>query len=281
MSLKSTMPDSFEQELLTLYFQHGSIEQVFHIKNYDLPVSFATYHRLLNRFGIIKSAGPNSRLSESLNILSLINNYKVPLERVYRKYAPSSLKVSTNTLHRIMHHIRLGVTRRCGTALVISNQSFPDRYLIAQDNSLHQPSLGQSGDFSLPMGHTRMQDSHITSVTRVLQQEVFTNPCIQGDFPFSLIPKDIAPIFFINVADIKVAVYRLIIPDKYHLFSSLKLHNYHFVSQTELQSFKLRPGVTEIIEKHEELRYLPQTQTEIVIDSNLNLALSRLPSRLR
>ena len=155
MPQKLVPPDDFEKKLLTLYLKHGSIEQVFNVTNYDLPVSFATYHRLLNKFGIVKSAGPNSKLSESLHILSLINNYKVPLEKVYRKYAPQTLKVSTNTLHRIMHHVRLGVTRRCGAALIISTESKKDKYLIAQDISLNSAILGQSGDFSLPMGHTQ------------------------------------------------------------------------------------------------------------------------------
>ena len=274
------VPNEFEKNLISLYLRHGSIEQVFNIKNYDLPVSFATYHRILNKFGIIKSAGPNSRLSESLHILSLINNYKVPLERVYRKYAPQTLKVSTNTLHRIMHHIRLGVTRRCGTALLISHESNKDRYLRAQDNSLNNPSLGEPGDFSLPMGHTRMQDNSTISITRVLQQEVFTNNCLSGSFTFHLIPKTAKPIFFINIADIKVAVFRLIIPDKYIDFSSFKLHSHCFMDQRDLQTIKIRPGVGEIVEKYEELRFAPQSSTEIVINSKLNLALSELPERL-
>ena len=273
-------PNEFEKNLISLYLRHGSIEQVFNIKNYDLPVSFATYHRLLNKFGIIKSAGPNSRLSESLHVLSLINNYKVPLERVYRKYAPHTLKVSTNTLHRIMHHIRLGVTRRCGAALLISHESSKDRYLLAQDVSLNNPSLGEPGDFSLPMGHTRMQDNSTTSITRVLQQEVFTNKCLDGSFPFNLISKNAKPIFFINIADIKVAVFRLIIPDKYNDFSSFKLQGHCFKNQNELQAIKIRPGVGEIVEKYEELRFAPQSNTEIVINSKLNLALSELPERL-
>jgi len=280
MPSKQTVPDDFQKNLISLYLKHGSIEQVFNITNYDLPVSFATYHRVLNKFGIVKSAGPNSKLSESLHILSLINNYKVPLEKVYRKYAPQTLKVSTNTLHRIMHHIRLGVTRRCGTALLISQESNLDRYLIAQDISLQNPSLGEVGDFSLPMSHTRMQDNTYTSITRVLQQEVFSNNCISGTFPFYLISGTEKPIFYINIADIKVAVFRIVIPDSYSTFSSFRLKNFSFKNQNEIASSKVRPGVGEMVKKYEELRYLPQPSCEIVIESNLNLALSRIPSRL-
>ena len=281
MPKKPIIPDKFEENLISLYLKHGSIEQVFNITNYDLPVSFATYHRILNKYGIVKSAGPNSRLSESLNILSLVNNYKVPLERVYRKYAPHTLKVSTNTLHRIMHHIRLGVTRRCGAALLISQESHKDRYLVAQDYSLSNPALGQAGDHSLPMSHTRMQDSSVTSITRVLQQEVFADDCTKGNFPFHLITKDAKPIFFINIADIKVAVYRMIFPDSYSTFTSNKLHDYSFITFSEMFSKPLRPGVGEIVEKFEELRFMPASAETIVINSKLNLALSELPSHHR
>lgn len=276
MAKKKRVPDEFESNLISLYLQNDSIEQVFNITNYDLPVSFATYHRILNRFGIVKSAGPNSRLSESLHILSLLNNYKVPLERVYRKYAPNTMKISTNTLHRILHYIRLGVTRRCGAALLISPESNKDKYLIAQDISISNALLGQEGDFSLPMGHTRMQDSHATSITRVLQKEAFTDMAIKGNFPFELIDKDTKPEFYINIADIKVGVFRLVIPDRYNVFSSFKLHNFHFLTHQEITENKLRPGVEDIIKEHEKLRYEPVGDKEIVIDSSLNLALIKL-----
>ena len=279
MSKKIPRPDDFEKKLITLYLQNSSIEQVFNITNYDLPVSFATYHRLLNKFGIVKSAGPNSRLSESLHVLSLINNYKVPLERVYRKYAPHTLKVSTNTLHRIMHHIRLGVTRRCGAALLISPESNKDKYLLAQDNSLKNPSLGKEGDFSLPMGHTRMQDSHQKSIKRVLQQEVFTDLAIESTFPSSNVPAKPKAEFFINIADIKVGVFRLILPDSLCSFSSFKLHNYRFLTPDEILKLQLRPGVGDIIEEFEKNRYSPKSNKEKVIDSKLNLALLELPYR--
>lgn len=280
MSKKGVVPDEFEQNLISLYLKHGSIEQVLNVTNYDLPVSFATYHRILNKFKIVKSAGPNSKLSESLDILSLINNYKVPLERVYRRYAPLTLKVSTNTMHRIMHHIRLGVTRRCGAALLISRESAKDKYLLAQDTSLTNSALGEAGDYSLPMGHTRMQDSCKTSITRVMQQEVFTKESISGKFPFTLIPGDTRPSFYINIADIKVAIYRLIIPDQYRNYSSFKLENYTYFSADEIKTLKLRPGVGEIVNEHERLRFQPESTKEIVINSELNLALSKLPERL-
>jgi len=179
-----------------------------------------------------------------------------------------------------MHNIRLGVTRRCGTALLISPESNKDRYLLGQDISLCNPSFGESGDGSLPMSHTRMQDSATTSITRVLQQEVFTQNCINGNFPFNLIPENSKPIFYINIADIKVAVFRLIFPDEYHDFSSYKLCRFSFKSALEIKQAKIRPGVGEIVKNFELLRYAPQNDSEIVIDSNLNLALAKLPERL-
>jgi len=126
-----------------------------------------------------------------------------------------------------------------------------------------------------------MQDSSVTSITRVLQQEVFADDCTKGNFPFHLITKDAKPIFFINIADIKVAVYRMIFPDSYSTFTSNKLHDYSFITFSEMFSKPLRPGVGEIVEKFEELRFMPASAETIVINSKLNLALSELPSHHR
>ncbi len=267
-------PDEFESKLISEYLKHGSIEQVFKVHHFDLPVSFATYHRILNKFQVVKSAGPNSKLSESLHILSLINNYKLPLEKIYHKHAPNSLKVSTNTLHRILHNVRLGVTRRCGAALLISKESEPNKYLVGKDISLGNNLLGNSGDISLPMSHTRMQDSHYTSVLRVLEQEVFANQTISATFPHHLIDKGISPAFFINIADIKVGVFRLVLPDTDFDFSSFRLINHQFLNKDDLFSQSLRPGVGDIIEYFESNTYKYLTKDTPVINSQLNLSLA-------
>lgn len=231
---------NFEQYLVSEYFKHSSIDAVFKSHNYDLPVSFATYHRILNKFGIVKSAGPNSKLSESLHFLSLLNNYKLPLERLYHRHAPASIQISTNTLHRILHHIRLGVTRRTGTVLILTHPHNPHQYLLGQD-----PNYSY---WSLPIGYTRFQDSHHTSITRILQQEVFTDLTIQNKFPKNIIPHQIKEIFTIDIADIKVFVYHFQLPAKSWSYSSFKINNHQFFCLNELRDLKMRPGVIEILE---------------------------------
>jgi len=259
----------FEQDLVTEYFKHGSIDAVFKSKNYNLPISFAGYHRVLDKFGIVKSAGPNSKLSESLHVLSLLNSYKLPLERIYHTHTPKSIQVSTNTLHRILHLVRLGVTRRIGTALIITHPHYPNQYLLAQDHSLKNSVLGSKGDWSLPMGYTREQDSHEKSIKRVLQQEVFTKETIRNNFPKDIIPDLIKEIFTINIADIKVFVYQLEVTQTE--FSSFKLNNYHFFDLETIKSLKTRPGVIDILEHSE------AGDTNQNLNSTLNQNLIYLP----
>ena len=273
VSLNFQNEKEFEKLLIGEYIRLGSIEQVFHTHKFTLPISFASYHRLLNKKHIVKSAGPNSKLSESLNFLSQLSDYKVPLERVYHKHAPTSMQVSTNTLHRMLHYIRLGLTRRRGTALLVSPESNLDTYLLAQDKSLTNSDLGRAGDFSLPMSHSRGDEKANDSIARVLQQEMFSDETCEGSFPWDLLPKDPKPVMYINIADIKVSVYRLILPDGMKDFSSFRLDNYSFFDQNTASKLKLRPGVGDIIKKFEEIRFLPQTQVVPEFDSTLNAIL--------
>ena len=266
------LEDDFEKFLVSEYFKHGSIDQVLKIHHFDIPISYAGYHRVLNKFGVIKSAGPNSKLSESLYLLSLIANYKIPLEKIFRKYAPSSIKVSTNTIHRILHYTRLGLTRRQGVALLIENKEVPGEYLVGNDISLTKTVLGNKGDLSLPMGHSKTGEDPRIQILRVLQQEVFTKSLINGNFPTNLVPEHPKPIMYINIADIRVSVYHLEIYPKLH-FSSYKLQNISFRSQQEIQKAEVRPGVVEIIKNHEHNQNSEIALETIEISSNLNNAL--------
>lgn len=273
MSLEFKSEKDFERLLISEYIKHGSIEQVFSSHKYTLPISFASYHRLLNKNRVIKSAGPNSKLSESLHFLSELSNYKIPLERAYHKHAPASMQVSTNTLHRMLHYTRLGLTRRRGTALLVSPESNKNIYLLANDKSLTNPDLGQAGDFSLPMSHSRADEKPTDAITRVMQQELYCDRLCGGNFPWELIPQDPKPLMNIHIADIKVTVYRIIIPDGMLDFSSFRLDNYSFFEPEKVTKLKLRPGVEDIINKYQEIRFLPTTQNIPEFDSTLNATL--------
>lgn len=251
MALKITSQSEFEKFLIIEYFKLGSIDKVIKEHRYSLPISFAGYHRVLNKYGVVKSAGPNSKISESLNILSLMATYKIPLERIYHKFAPRSVQVSTNTLHRILHYTRMGLTRRQGVALIVTRKWDDKSVLVGSDLSVNDPVLGQKGDISLPMGNSKLHEPVRVSIMRVLQQEVFTDEVLSKNFPVNFIPEHPKPIMFVNIADIRVSVYRIVLPAKTHNFSSYKLANLHFEKIGNLASLNLRAGVGNILNKYE------------------------------
>lgn len=246
MSTEYLQAAEFDEFLISEYFRLGSIDRVLKHHHYSLPVSYASYHRVLIKFGVVKSAGPNSKLSESLYILSLLANYKIPLEKIYRKFIPLSVKVSLNTIHRILHFVRLGLTRRQGVALLLESETEAGNFLVGNDISLNNSLLGNKGDISLPMGHSKTGEDAKQSILRVLQQEVFTNSVIKRIFPADLLPNHLRPLMFIDIADIKVAVYHIKINPQL-TFSSFKLQNLHFAGKQELLGKKLRPGVRDIL----------------------------------
>ncbi|OGD81590.1 hypothetical protein A2572_04390 [Candidatus Collierbacteria bacterium RIFOXYD1_FULL_40_9] len=235
---------TFEDQRISDYLKYESIESVFKKHRYNLPISFAGFARLLNKRGVVTTAGPNSHLSESLYFFSLLKEYGGSIGKLHQKLG---LKISTQTLHRVLHNIRFGVTRRYGAALIIENINAPEYFLFGQDSSLHG-KLGQKGDWTLPMSHTRQQDSHYTSILRVLQREVFTQQTIYNDFPHKLLNQNLKPIFKIDITDISVSIYHLKIDLKQYQFSSFKLFNYQALNLQEIKSLKTRPGVKEIIE---------------------------------
>jgi len=259
----------FEKNLISEYFRLGSINKVFQQHKYSLPISFAGYDRVLSKYGVVKSAGPNSKLSESLFILSLLANYKIPLEKVYHRFAPKSIQVSTNTLHRILHYTRLGLTRRQGAALIISPRGKPHQILLGKDLSLTKSSLGNRGDFSLPMGHSKIGEPIKDTIARILQNEVFTDKVINKTFPWEVIPEHIKPVMYINIADIQVSVYKLELPQKLNNFSSFKLTKLKYTSLDNLPKSSFRPGVKDILNHYSNL-YTNDYSETLVYNSELN-----------
>jgi len=260
-------PNQYDQFLIQEYLKYGSIDKVFKSHHYDLAISYAGFARLLDKYKIVKSAGPNTHLSESLFLLNDLATYKISLEKYYHRHAPKSVQVSTNTLHRILHCVRHKMVRRVGTALLISQNSDTSRILVATDNTLRNPKLGKAGDLSLPMTHSKAGENPRDSIVRVLQQEVFSNLASTEKFPFGIIPKNPKPLMYVNIADIRVSVYRLIIPSRYNQFFSYKLSDYHFHLPSEIINHEsLRAGVRGIMRN-----YLnPSSKTVSEIDSDLN-----------
>jgi len=273
---ESDTQEKFEKFLVGEYFTHGSINKVFQKHHYSLPISFAGFDRVLSRFGVIKSAGPNSKLSESLYLLSFLASYKIPLERAYHKFAPKTFQVSSNTLHRILHYTRLGLTRRQGVALIITSEDEPGRVLIGKDMSLADRNLGKIGDFSLPMGYSKIGEPPRDSILRVLQNEVFTDLVISKKFPFEIVPEHIKPSMYVNIADICVSVYALEISSSLKKFSSFKIRDLKYRDITALSDHSFRAGVKEILEAYKDTDKNCLLDEALVFDSDLNMKIFAL-----
>lgn len=243
----------FNRFVVGEYLKYGSVDEIFRQNNYELPISYPGVHRLIRRWGIVKSAGPNSLLSEGITFLTLLSRDRVPLESLYKKLPPS-FKTSMGTMHRLLHNIKEGVTRRVGTALVITPDNNPDEVLVGEDVSTPRLELGKPfGSVTLPMGYSKTDEDPGDSILRVLQQEVFTQMAIDRDLPLTLIPVTPQPFMYVDVADIRVSVYRIELSRQLtnnNCFSSYKVRKHNFIPASKLiggsHNYNFRSGVKEI-----------------------------------
>jgi hypothetical protein len=275
MSEKKTFPTEnekkFNEFLVEQYLKHGSVDEVLRENQYSLPISYANYQRILDKWGIVKAAGPNSKLTEAVEFFSHLAKDNIPLEELYKK-VPSTFKTSATTLYRILAYIKEGLTRRVGCALVVTPFNNPKKILLAQDTSVPRIKLGKPyGAVSLPMGYSRKRDSRRTSIVRVLQQEVFAKQAIKRSFPKEVVPDNPSPFMYLDIADVRVALYHIELPKNLsglRNFSSFKLRNYKFVKTCEIIKAGpgkaiFRAGVTEAVQGY--LRYLK------LLDRNLTI----------
>jgi len=268
----------FSQFLIREYFRFGSVDEVLRRHHFDLPVSYATYQRLLNNYGVIKKAGPNNRLSETLAFFEDFVKDKTNLEDIYKKM-PVPFRTSLKTIYRIYSYMRRGLTRRVGVALVVSPYNNPKKILLARDVSIPSLTLGKTyGCLSLPMGYTRKRDSRKIGIIRTLQYEVFTEMVIKGNFPFAVAGEKLEPFLYLDIADVRVAVYNISLPKELSLvslFSSFKMKDYKFYFIEEILSanLRLRAGVKESVSSY--LKYLCLLEKNLVVNpfqevSNVN-----------
>ncbi len=283
MAEKLTNPEQRERDfnkmLVAEYLKYGSVDEVYRRHDYNLPISYPGYQRLLDRWGIVKSAGPNSTLSEAITFMTMLSDHKMPLETVYRKLPPS-FKTSMATMHRILHNIKEGATRRFGTAVVVTREGEDEKMLVGEDISTPRLEYGKPyGSVSLPMTFSKMSETPKESVKRVLQQEVFTKETIENVFPENIIPNDIKPFMYFDIADINVAVFHLVLPKKTLVknFSSFKLHDYRFADISEFMGSErkahVRSGMRDIAEGYK--KFIEGSTVEAKV-SNLNVRLSQL-----
>jgi hypothetical protein len=242
----------FNRWLVKQYFEFGSVDEVLKHFNFDIPISYAQYQRVLDKWQIVKAAGPNT-LSEALDFLANLAKENIAFEELYKKL-PSSFQTSASTLYRILGYVKQGLTRRVGVCLVLSPYNDKKRILIARDISTPKIQLGKEyGFYSLPMGFAKKRNSKKTNIKRILQQEVFTQKVIGGCFPESLLSYDFEPFMYLDIADVRVAVYQISLPKQLsvlRVFSSNKLVDYRFELIDNILNGKpraLRAGVKEAI----------------------------------
>lgn len=264
------------------YLRWGSVDEVFRRNKYDLPISYPGFQRLLDKWGIVKAAGPNSKLSEAITFLVLLSDKKIPLETLYRSLPPS-FKTSMATMHRILHNIKEGIVRRYGTALVITPTDDSEKILVADDVSTPRLELGKPfGSVSFPMGYSRGGEDARISILRVLQREVFTQKTINRNFPYFVIPRRPQPLMYFDIADVRVGVFHLRLPEnlsKTSSFSSYKLLDHRYLHLTDFlvsgnDNKHFRAGLREMAQGYQKflegrsLAVQPATHC-----SSLNLAL--------
>lgn len=273
MSKENMSPAEREQRfhkfLVAEYLKYGSVDEVLRVHRDGLPISVSSFHRVINKWEIIKAAGPNSRLSEAIAFLTSMAEERIPLETLYGRMPPS-FRSSMATMHRIYSYVKEGATRRVGTALVITAAQNPDLVLVGNDVSPPRVELGKLyGSISLPMGFSRKRDPREKGILRVLQQEVFTQQTIDRDFPFNIIPEDPRPFMYIDVVDVRVAVYHLTLPEELkglEIFSSFKLENHRYLQTGGIvvdKSGRFRMGIAEIVSGYQ--RHLEMVDRNIAV----------------
>lgn len=241
------------QALVAEYLKHGSVDAAQRANNYSLPYSNASFHRILDEFGVIKSVGPNCLLSEAVGFINCLTHHKVPLERLYKKL-PLTIQTSMVTMHRIAACTKEGIVRRSGTALIISPNNNLNKVLIARDQSgarLIDHSLGKFfGAFTIPMTYSKFDEDPRVSINRVLQYEVFSNKVLDQIFPYK-IADEYEHVVNMRIADISIRVFRLFIDESLD-FSSFKLQNHYFDAVLNIALSEegiFRAGVRELVSK--------------------------------
>lgn len=283
--------EAFNKFIISEYLKYGSVDEVFRANDYSLPISYAGVQRLLDKWGVVKAAGPNTMLSESIGFLVRLVETRIPLESLYKRMPPS-FTPSMTTLHRIYRNVKKDVKkeiekrdmRRVGTALIITGSS-KGEILVGHDISTPRLDLGKKyGAVSFPMGFSKRTEFHEDSVIRVLQQEVFAQQTINKSLDFYSLVNDPEPFGYIDIADVRVSVYHLQLPEwliENETFSSYKLKNFNFVPVENVLSgrLNLRQGVREMTRGY--IKYLGTIGQEdevepIYINSNLNRELALL-----
>ncbi|KKQ48497.1 MAG: hypothetical protein US75_C0020G0004 [Candidatus Woesebacteria bacterium GW2011_GWC1_38_13] len=264
--------EKFNRFIVEEYLKCGSVDEAYRKNNHDLPVSYANFQRILDRFGVVKAVGPNNKFSEAVDFLAHMVKDNIAFEKLYKKLPPS-YRTSAVTLYRVLAYVKEGITRRIGCALIITPFNDLRKVLIAKDISTPNIEFGKYyGSYTIPMGYAKKGSSRSENVRRILQQEVFTNLVVDKKLPEFFLKDEMCPFMYLDVADVRVSVYSLQLPPEFSStdkFSSYKLRDYEFVDSESLLSGKynedlLRAGVKESVKGY--IRHLDLLKRKLSVN---------------
>ena len=268
-----------ERQFVIDYLGGSNVEKLI----YSHPFREAEGYRLLDRWGVIKSAGrSHSPFGKALYFLTKMVLTKLPLELLYYRHMPASFRetISKSTLHRIARHARQGLTRTRGTALLISPEGDPTSLLVADDMTIPNPSVGKYyGALSYPMTYSVDGESPTTSIRRVLQQEVLTDLVLHRRFDLDSLAADPTPVGHMLVGDVDVAIHHLTLPwETLDHLSSFKLKNFRFLNISDMAALPpldttVRAGIPEIASAYSSFLHLHNPSLTYVSQLNQQLAL--------
>ncbi len=251
-------PKYSDEWYVDLYFRHGSVEEVLKAHDFSLPISVAQYHRKVKQFGVIKSAGRHSSLTEALYFFAQkALEPNIPLEKLYYSRMPLSFRTSIQSLHRVYRNTEQRIIQRQATALVLSPEGDNEQILVGDEKTENIKFGKKKGDTSVLMSFSGKNESNYQSVLRVLQQEFSTDLVrsgelkVNGSLASEIIPEDAQPFMYLDIMDVRVSVYHLELP---HILCSLgecssyKLGNHRFlhISDFEDRVIQFRQGMKEI-----------------------------------
>jgi predicted NUDIX family NTP pyrophosphohydrolase len=246
-----------------LYLKYGSVEEAVRSYEENLPISVANYHRLVKKYGLVKSAGRHVSFPETLHFFRLkAMEPGTPLERLYQSMPPS-FQTSLSTLHRIYQLMEKQVVRRFAAALIVTEGEKSDSVLIGKELFGNSRYGKKVGDISIPMGFSKKDESDFDSALRVLQQEVFMESAShgqlksEGEIVQRILSSEIKPFAYFDIVDVRVKVFEISLPYRLSEFSSYKLTEHRFENIENLSKENLRAGVSEILTIYGDYLYKP------------------------
>ncbi|RJR28800.1 hypothetical protein C4564_04465 [Candidatus Microgenomates bacterium] len=273
--------------LAKLYLQYGSVEEALKSHLEPIPYSVAHFHRAINKMGLVRSAGRHVSFPETLHFFreqALAPG--TPLESLY-KNMPPSFQVSIATLHRIYKLIEENTVRRYASAVLISPEYNPNEVLLANELTGNSRYGKRVGDVCVPMSFSKKNETPRDSVLRVLQHEFSASMAVSGklsthsEFVDNIIPKNLNPFMYLNIIDVRVAVYSIRLPLELcnlDACSSFRVteHRFETLGSVLSEPKNLRLGIVEMVTCYEDLLMGRQSEAPVQQTSLVNLALVKL-----